>query len=630
MPLERLSADVALQADRDNEFNRWPKRDGGPNRVEPICKPAFHPGFKLGSGDKVFTIGSCFARNVERELARRGFDLPAWRIVKADEEFERVGTNVLNNYAAPSIYNEISWALDPERPFVPEDNLYEVFPGKFVDLHVARVIRPGPLDYVKKRRESITRVYKEIAECPLTVMTLGLTETWYDTSTSLYLNTRPHNSMMLKHPNRFELHVLDYADTIGFLTKTFDLLKKNCRPDVRVLLTVSPVPLTTTYRNMDVITANTYSKSVLRAAAEEIVSRYDFVEYYPSYESVTLTRRDLAWVDDQTHVQKDLIDVNVGRMVAAYTDFADTDQAAGELSLQAQATISGIRERTIVDAPTIFGFLDSKPDLVRTDPQLAAAYGLAALAVGKVEAAETALSHIPADWEPVQRDLFRAELLMARQDYREASGVARRLLQTDQPRFIRNKLWVMLIKATLEAESANAGAMVLEEWKGTAKRIRKAEPFRLIAMALDQSGDPKRADAIFREGLNCPRANTHILADYIEFLDKHGRRDEAMKLLPNLDEQSPNLMQRKRELSLRLGVSVASMSEAQAQSVSSDSDADADEDPSGERRRVRLMRRGKEIWATKDDAASPPQRLTREQREERRRARREGNSKTAA
>jgi hypothetical protein len=33
---------------------------------------------------------------------------------------------------------------------------------------------------------------------------------------------------------------------------------------------------------------------VLRAAAEEIVAKFDFVEYFPSYESVTLSRRDLA------------------------------------------------------------------------------------------------------------------------------------------------------------------------------------------------------------------------------------------------------------------------------------------------------------------------------------------------
>jgi hypothetical protein len=100
---------------------------------------------------------------------------------------------------------------------------------------------------------------------------------------------------MLVFPDRFELHVLDYTDTITYLQHAFELLAGNKRPDSRVILTVSPVALNSSYRaGIDVITANACSKSVLRAAAEEIVAKFDFVEYFPSYESVTLSRRDLA------------------------------------------------------------------------------------------------------------------------------------------------------------------------------------------------------------------------------------------------------------------------------------------------------------------------------------------------
>jgi hypothetical protein len=41
--------------------------------------------------------------------------------------------------------------------------------------------------------------------------------------------------------------------------------------------------LNSSYRaGIDVITANACSKSVLRTAAEEIVAKFDFVEYFPS------------------------------------------------------------------------------------------------------------------------------------------------------------------------------------------------------------------------------------------------------------------------------------------------------------------------------------------------------------
>jgi uncharacterized membrane protein YjgN (DUF898 family) len=41
---------------------------------------------------------------------------------------------------------------------------------------------------VQIRREAITRIYRQIVECPLTIMTLGLAEAWFDAETSLYLN----------------------------------------------------------------------------------------------------------------------------------------------------------------------------------------------------------------------------------------------------------------------------------------------------------------------------------------------------------------------------------------------------------------------------------------------------------
>lgn len=620
MPLECLPADVAIDSSKENEFAHWPKRYGGPNRVEPICKPVFKPGFTLDQGDKVFTIGSCFARNVERALAARGFELPAWRIVKGDAEFEKLGTSILNNYAAPSIYNEISWALDPERQFDPERNFYEVFPGKYVDLHVARGIRPGPIELVKTRRDAITAVYREIVDCPLTVMTLGLTEAWYDCETELYLNTRPHQSTILKHPGRFELRVLDYADTIGFLGKTFDLLAANRKPGAHVLLTVSPVPLTTTYRNVDVIIANTYSKSVLRAAAEEIVSRYDFVEYYPSYESVTLTRRDLAWVDDQTHVQKDIIDVNVGRMVLAYTGGGgDTEASEGSLSENDQATLAGIREETVTDAATVFGFLDARPALVEADPQVAAALCAAALDLGKLSAADAAMRSIPDSWESVKRDLLKARLHLAKSEHPQAVGLLRQLVKTEQPRHVGRQLWQMLLEATLATEPADAGLRLLGEWKSSMRKIRNTEPFRLVALALDQAGDKRRAESVFREGLNCPtRANKHILADYIEFLEREGRVEEARRYLPTLDETTSHLSQRKEELARRLGLDDAGASTASDETTGAPAAARR-EKVSGsreERRQARLQRR-------KGRAEGEGQSVSRDERRERRLARRD-------
>ena len=54
-----------------------------------------------------------------------------------------------------------------------------------------------------------------------------------------------------------------------------------------MILTVSPVPLIATMENRSVLVSTTYSKSVLRVAAEVVAKRYDFVAYFPSYEIIT-------------------------------------------------------------------------------------------------------------------------------------------------------------------------------------------------------------------------------------------------------------------------------------------------------------------------------------------------------
>ena len=59
-------------------------------------------------------------------------------------------------------------------------------------------------------------------------------------------------------------------------------------PDpLRVVLTVSPVPLTATASDRHVLVANTYSKAVLRAVAEELYLESPYIDYVPSFELVT-------------------------------------------------------------------------------------------------------------------------------------------------------------------------------------------------------------------------------------------------------------------------------------------------------------------------------------------------------
>jgi hypothetical protein len=86
----------------------------------------------------------------------------------------------------------------------------------------------------------------------------------------------------------------------------------------KMIITTSPVPLHATFTNRDVICANQYSKSTLLSAAVELASNHDWIDYYPSYEMVMGTARDLAWLEDGVHVKPALIDQVIGRFTQAY------------------------------------------------------------------------------------------------------------------------------------------------------------------------------------------------------------------------------------------------------------------------------------------------------------------------
>jgi hypothetical protein len=62
---------------------------------------------------------------------------------------------------------------------------------------------------------------------------------------------------------------------------------KACNPGIRIILTVSPVPLTATYGNEHVLVSTTHSKAILRAACSAMISRHPHVYYFPAYEIVT-------------------------------------------------------------------------------------------------------------------------------------------------------------------------------------------------------------------------------------------------------------------------------------------------------------------------------------------------------
>ena len=120
------------------------------------------------------------------------------------------------------------------------------------------------------------------------IFTLGLTEAWRDRVTGSVLPVAPGVVAGEYDPKAVRFVNFGIRQTLKALER-FLLLLQEHRPSrdcPRVLLTVSPVPLTATATDRHVLAATMESKAVLRVAAAELRRRHRNVDYFPSFEIV--------------------------------------------------------------------------------------------------------------------------------------------------------------------------------------------------------------------------------------------------------------------------------------------------------------------------------------------------------
>ena len=113
----------------------------------------------------------------------------------------------------------------------------------------------------------------------------------------------PLPSLFKTQPGRYEFHLTSFAENWINLEAIHAFLTQYGHPDVHVIVTVSPVPLMNTFSSMDIVVANTWAKSLLRAVAQEWAQAHNNVDYFPSYEIVQHSDRNALWERDLRHVR---------------------------------------------------------------------------------------------------------------------------------------------------------------------------------------------------------------------------------------------------------------------------------------------------------------------------------------
>ena len=261
------------------------------------------PRFALARGTRFVTAGSCFAQHISRWLQANGH---AWLDAEpAPPELDAAaaaarGHGIFsfrtgNIYSAALLAQWLRWAEAPDQ--APDEAWEEG--GRWFDPFRPTVPAAGEAsraELLEARRRSLQALRETLSQADVFIFTLGLTETWLDDRGWVYPMC-PGTVRGRFDADRHRFANFGVAEVVGHVEEALQRMQR-LNPQLKLLLTVSPVPLTATASDRHVLVATMQSKSVLRAAAAELVSRHTQVDYFPSYELIASAASRGRWFDD--------------------------------------------------------------------------------------------------------------------------------------------------------------------------------------------------------------------------------------------------------------------------------------------------------------------------------------------
>jgi len=273
---------------------------------------------------EIFTIGSCFAHELQKSMLQRGVKChPEYKLLKIDSKKEIFDN--LDGCEFPAHYDSfvIRQEFDAMLGLWPTrgEGFAEVI-GDKASMHFGQDVSfqdpyrrrtyAATLDDLRNLSDKITQfMLNGLAQASVVVITLGQTEVWKHTITGHYWARMPgsgYGGNQELGTFRLSTFLENYNNVKILLDNLFHRF-----PDKQVVLTVSPIPLVMTHSTKDVGTATLEGKSILRAVAGQIEREYENVTYFPAYEMATLMRWPV-FQDDGRHILPEF----VGKVVEGF------------------------------------------------------------------------------------------------------------------------------------------------------------------------------------------------------------------------------------------------------------------------------------------------------------------------
>lgn len=249
----------------------------------------------INKNTKIAAFGSCFAREISKYLVNKGYNFLAPGIesnnILSENQILDFKAGVNNTFALKQLFN---WILNSE------DFKEELW-------------HDNDKNPIQKSEKIRSETLKEFKSTDVFIITLGLSEVWYNKKTGgVFWRAVPTDNY---NPNIHCFKVASFFENKENIKFIYESIKK-INKDAKVVFTISPVPLVATFRPVSCLTANSVSKSLLRAAIDEFYRDLknpakEGLYYWPSYEMVKdlfpYTYKDSPYKKDNRHIKDECI-----------------------------------------------------------------------------------------------------------------------------------------------------------------------------------------------------------------------------------------------------------------------------------------------------------------------------------
>ena len=281
--------------------------DLAPGHVDPVLRAPI-----ISPSDLVASMGSCFSQRLSQQITRSGF---SYFVPEAGRPGLGEAAASAANYGVFSarygnVYT-VRQALQLfDRAFghyQPEAHIWEQ-EGRYVDGFRPQ-IEPGgfasPQELLADRAHHLSCVRRVFCESDWLILTLGMTETWSSKSDGAVFPLAPGVAGGRFDPEQHEFVNFSVGEVIRDL-QAFILRLKSVNPDLKTILTVSPVSPVATYEARHILVSASATKAILRTAADEIERNHENVVYFPSYEMITNPSAEGRYYADDLRQVNDL------------------------------------------------------------------------------------------------------------------------------------------------------------------------------------------------------------------------------------------------------------------------------------------------------------------------------------